>query len=65
MRLTPKEKAKELVYKFMDTGICWKQSKQCALIAVDELIKVTDSYQEEQYLLQVIEEIENLKNETK
>ena len=39
MRLSPKEKAEELVYKFMDTRISWKQSKLCALIAVDEIIK--------------------------
>ena len=39
MILTPKEKAEELVYKFMDTRISWKQSKLCALIAVDEIIK--------------------------
>ena len=38
--MTPKEKAEELVYKFMDTRIPWKQSKLCALIAVDELIKI-------------------------
>ena len=37
--MTPKEKAEELVYKFMDTRISWKQSKLCALIAVDEIIK--------------------------
>jgi hypothetical protein len=38
--MTPKEKAEELVYKFMDTRIPWKQSKLCALVAVDELIKI-------------------------
>ena len=38
MILTAKEKAEELVYKFMDTRISWKQSKLCALIAVDEII---------------------------
>jgi hypothetical protein len=36
--MTPKEKAEELVYKFMDTRIPWKQSKLCALIAVDEIL---------------------------
>lgn len=39
MILTAKEKAEELVYKFMDTRISWKQSKLCALIAIDEIIK--------------------------
>ena len=38
MTQTPKEKAQELVYKFMDTRIPWKQSKLCALIAVDEIL---------------------------
>lgn len=38
MILTPKEKAEELVYKFMDTRIPWKQSKLCALISVDEIL---------------------------
>ena len=42
MILTPKEKAEELVYKFMDNRISWKQAKQCALIAVDEIIKSID-----------------------
>ena len=53
--MTPKEKAKELVDKFYQTtpneswfntpiGLqeeykAWKQSKQCALIAVDETIR--------------------------
>ena len=38
MRLTPKEKAHELLYKFMAKRISWKQSKLCALVAVDEII---------------------------
>ena len=53
--MTPKEKAKELVDKFYQTtpneswineplGIskeykAWSQSKECALIAVDEILK--------------------------
>ena len=56
--MTPKEKAEELVDKFYQTtpneyfvnepiGIkgrykSWEQAKQCALIAVDELIKYHD-----------------------
>ena len=39
MKQSPKDKAEELVYKFMDTRISWKQSKLCALIAIDEIIK--------------------------
>jgi len=38
MKQSPKDKAEELVYKFMDNRISWKQSKLCALIAVDEII---------------------------
>ena len=38
----PKEKAKELVDKMRDEIPChcddWEQAKQCALIAVDELL---------------------------
>jgi hypothetical protein len=59
--MTPKEKAKELVDKFYQTtpneswinqtiGLkkeykAWEQSKQCALIAVDELIKEQTMWQ--------------------
>jgi predicted O-methyltransferase YrrM len=48
--MTPKEKAEELVGKCFDTFVndedehyvetAWKLSKQCALIVVDEIIKV-------------------------
>jgi hypothetical protein len=71
MRLSAKEKALELVLRYLKIYNNTEEwfnlyiAKQCALIAVDELIKVTDSYREEQYFLQVIEEIEKLKNETK
>jgi len=38
--MTPKEKAKELVYKYWDIeNIDFINSIECALIAVDELIK--------------------------
>ena len=59
--MTPKEKAEELVDKFYQTtpneyfvnepiGIkgrykSWEQAKQCALIAVDEIIEATNMYQ--------------------
>ena len=36
--MIPKEKAKELINKFLSTGMMIKQAKKCALIAVDELI---------------------------
>jgi len=44
--MTPKEKAKELVYKFypsvqwkLGQEDCLNRAKQCALIAVDEVIQ--------------------------
>ena len=40
--MTPKEKAEELVYKFMDTRIPWKQSKLCALVAMDEILFILE-----------------------
>ena len=65
--MTPKEKAEELVYKFMDTRIPWKQSKLCALIAVDELIKIHyllttthDTSPSINYWKEVKKELENL-----
>jgi hypothetical protein len=38
--MTPKEKAKELVDKFMEYTVEWNNvtAKKCALIAVDEVI---------------------------
>ena len=60
---TPKEKAEELVYKFMDTRIPWKQSKLCALIAVDEILNINSvdkDFSLSHYWLDVKQEIENL-----
>lgn len=43
--MTPKEKAIDLVDKYLDLDfeIYFEDAKQCALIAVDELIKETGS----------------------
>lgn len=44
MELTPKEKAKELVEKFSDLEegeMYIGKAKQCALIAVDEILEAT------------------------
>jgi hypothetical protein len=43
--MTPKEKAKELahkmwVYAIINKNGSWNNAKQCALIAVDEIIKL-------------------------
>ena len=53
MILSPKEKAKELYSKFEDsiTGLegyeWWESAKQCALIAVDEILKSKPLYPNE------------------
>lgn len=48
--MTPKEKAKDLVDKMRDEIPChcddWEQAKQCALIAVHELIEQCWDYRE-------------------
>jgi len=38
--MTPKEKAKELGNKYLSTGMLIRQSKECALIAVDEILSL-------------------------
>ena len=63
--MTPKEKANELVEKLSNYA-CWgrfedkyenlQNSKQCALIAEEELIEATDYY----YWTEVKKEIEKL-----
>jgi hypothetical protein len=70
--MTPKEKAKELVYKFYPS-VQWKlgqencldRAKQCALIAVEELLKETEERDgmrviNNPYWLEVRNEIEKL-----
>ena len=75
--MTPKEKAKELVDKFYQTtpnecwinqpiGLkeeykAWKQAKQCALIAVDEILEVTGGHIN-QFYQQVKQEINQINN---
>jgi hypothetical protein len=73
--MTPKQKAKDLVENYAETikpiefgvilEIDWKSAKQCALIAVDEIINsrpaITDSQIEYQnYWQEVKSEIEKL-----
>jgi hypothetical protein len=53
---SPKEKAKELFFKFYETGIDQYDTKQCALIAVDMLIEEIRS----KYWYDVKTEIEKL-----
>jgi hypothetical protein len=62
--MTPKEKAKELVDKFkLSTGANTKiniyVAKQCALIAVDEILKL-DIYKSDQWYWEEVKEEINL-----
>jgi len=68
LTMTPKEKAKELVYKFYPS-VQWKlgqedcldRAKKCALIAVDEIIQATiDDWSHSEYWQEVKQEIEKL-----
>lgn len=65
--MTPKEKAEELIHKYLqvyDGRVI--QAKQCALIAVDEIIDAIDWHEYEvpndqlKFWFEVIKEIENL-----
>jgi hypothetical protein len=67
--MTPKEKAKELVYKFDDTmefSTPQRFAKQCALITVDEIIEQNNVWiihynkGNNNYWQQVKQEIEKL-----
>ncbi len=70
--MTPKEKAKELFNKYATYVVMWtggievenQNCKQCALIAVDEIIKSLDDVLHPnpfgQYWNKVKQEIENL-----
>jgi hypothetical protein len=71
--LTPKEKAEELVSKYITNQNSWylenlvdglriAHAKQCALIAVDEILKVSLSYagRDYDYYQEVKQEIEKL-----
>lgn len=68
--MTPKEKAEELVIKFMKHSFhqgslsqCRDHAKQCALIAVDEIIKFMSDdpyYRKYKFFEQVKTEIEKL-----
>lgn len=69
--MTPKEKAKELAGKmlqyqpfateFRDEKTCFEFAKQCALIAVDEILNALSPYGSKyKYWLEVKQEIEKL-----
>lgn len=65
--MTPKEKAKELFDKFDNYPLTYEWKKQCAIIAVDELITDNELNEEivqaglgKQYWQEVKQEIEKL-----
>ena len=74
--MTPKEKSEELVSKFCTEYTTWNHANKCALVAVEEMIKVAKdfheyvSYEETtdyeggekkvKYLLEVKQELEKL-----
>ncbi len=64
--MTPKEKAKELVDRFDEftTHHTWRDKNnnaiECALIAVDEILKVLHTNIEDRYWQQVKQEISQL-----
>ncbi|MDB0059683.1 hypothetical protein N9F18_00850 [bacterium] len=63
--MQPKEKASELVFKFMcvsNLEINYSKAKQCALIAVDEVLKEVPKRfdSEEKYWKEVKKEIEKI-----
>ena len=75
--MTPKEKAKELVRKYYTWGInkegqtlSWAESKECALIAIDEVINAIDWHdfetpnKEIEYYQEVKKEIEKYDTNT-
>ncbi len=64
MELTPKEKAKELVQRYIDeayqedeNNLYTPIAKQCALIAIDEIIKSLENYGKES------DELQNMEND--
>ena len=74
MRLSPKEKAEELVLRYLRIDNNTKEwfnlyiAKQCALIAVDEILNAREVSPgglilDEDYWLEVKEELINWKNE--
>ena len=60
--MTPKEKAQELFNKYLEINYHYYQAKDCALIAVDEIIDniVDDDKQVLNYWAEVKQEIEAL-----
>jgi hypothetical protein len=59
--MTPKEKAEELFNKYLEINYHYYQAKDCALIAVDEILNVIEVPSTEyKYWQEVKKEIEAL-----
>ena len=60
--MTPKEKAQELFDKNFEVTNNYYKAKECALIAVDEILKAVTAIAGKQYdyYVEVKQEIENL-----
>ena len=63
--MAPKEKAEELCTKMFNSQhfepCSWKEAKQCALIAVDEIVKnIIYSFEDNRYWEEVKQEIEKI-----
>jgi hypothetical protein len=64
--MTPKEKAKELVYKFYP-NVQWKlgqedcldRAKRCALVAVDEVLETIDYFDDMHSLVTYWQQVKN------
>jgi hypothetical protein len=54
------EKARDLLKNMYDNGIDWEMAKQCALIAVDEIMLTSNNIQLLYYFEEVKQEIEKL-----
>ncbi len=59
--MTPQQKARELVYKMMDSDFLVDliSGKECALVAVDEIIKAVEGKYDD-YWIEVKQEINNI-----
>lgn len=66
--MTPQEKAKELIDKFISIGCLFANAKKCAIIAVDEIINtlnkdIRDLDVRGNILLDLIEKWQSVKTE--
>ena len=64
--MTAKDKAKELVDRFLGITYNWQAAKQCALICVDEIINTginQDYIKQDGYMLSLVEFYTEVKQE--